>query len=274
MQPNTTTLSDDTFYNMCKYALAAAAKSKCTKRKVGAILAIPGYRYFAECNQTFDDSPCEDAQGNTLPEVIHAEIAVITAAEAALRTSWTNVSKLSGYLFVTHPPCSNCQKAIDSHNLKVILVEQFMKFDEGKQRFDLLPQSVTHLMTDNTILPYVIGTHKTTSLEAKMYGLVTIAKYICYEAGISPQSVAATVQRVLEHGAKKYKPDNWRAVPDLTRYWNALGRHTLAMDNGEQFDADSGLTHAAHALCNITFLLELLPQQSVTCSQLGQSKTA
>lgn len=255
---------------MCEHALAIAAKSKCTKRKVGAVLHLPGYCDFAECNQTFDGSPCEDAQGNTLPEVIHAEIAVIMTAEAAI----PNVSKLSGYLFVTHPPCSNCQKAIDSHNLKVILVEQFMKFDEGKTRFDLLPQSITHLMADTAILPHVIVAHKAASVEAKMYGLVTIAKYIRYEAGISPQSVAATVQRVLEHGAKKYKPDNWRTVPDLTRYWNALGRHTLAMDNGEKFDADSGLTHAAHALCNIAFLLELLPQQSVTCGQLGQSKTA
>jgi Domain of unknown function (DUF5664) len=64
--------------------------------------------------------------------------------------------------------------------------------------------------------------------------------------------------QVMTFGAKKYKPEGWRTVPDaLQRYQAALLRHSFAMLRGEVLDAESGLPHAAHAMCCAAFIAEL-----------------
>ncbi len=64
------------------------------------------------------------------------------------------------------------------------------------------------------------------------------------------------VLAVLEFGAKKYAPDNWKKV-EPHRYDDALLRHVMAYLSGEKNDPDSNLDHLAHAACCILFLLEL-----------------
>jgi len=126
-----------------KLTLEEAAKSKCKKRKVGAIIVdksgtkILGRGHNHLPGSTTDEQGhqlCEDTNGNTKPEVIHAEVAAINKVanfEAA------------DCIYVTHPPCKNCQKAIDMVGLKVVLVNSFMKFDSGKLRYGLIPPVVT-----------------------------------------------------------------------------------------------------------------------------------
>jgi hypothetical protein len=64
--------------------------------------------------------------------------------------------------------------------------------------------------------------------------------------------------QVMTFGAKKYKPEGWRTVPDaVQRYQAALLRHSFAMLRGEVLDPESGLPHAAHAMCCAAFLAEL-----------------
>lgn len=64
--------------------------------------------------------------------------------------------------------------------------------------------------------------------------------------------------QVMTFGAKKYKPEGWRTVPDaLQRYQAALLRHSFAMLRGEVLDQESGLPHAAHAMCCAAFIAEL-----------------
>lgn len=64
--------------------------------------------------------------------------------------------------------------------------------------------------------------------------------------------------QVMTFGAKKYKPEGWRTVPDaVQRYQAALLRHSFAMLRGEVLDTESGLPHAAHAMCCAAFLAEL-----------------
>ena len=66
------------------------------------------------------------------------------------------------------------------------------------------------------------------------------------------------IVRILMFGAQKYDRDNWRLVPNgKTRYFSALMRHLTAHANGEKTDAESGLTHLAHAGCCLLFLMEL-----------------
>lgn len=124
-----------------KLALEEAQKSKCKKRKVGAVIVdcvsgevkSRGHNHLP--NNITDEQgyqSCEDAMDNTKPEVVHAEIAAIKALDPIYNTR-------GSYIYVTHPPCENCQKAIDEAELEVKLVEQFMKFDSGKLRYGLIP---------------------------------------------------------------------------------------------------------------------------------------
>jgi hypothetical protein len=64
--------------------------------------------------------------------------------------------------------------------------------------------------------------------------------------------------QVMTFGAKKYHPEGWRTVPDaIQRYQAALLRHSFAMLRGEVIDSESGLPHAAHAMCCAAFIAEL-----------------
>lgn len=64
------------------------------------------------------------------------------------------------------------------------------------------------------------------------------------------------VVKVLTMGAGKYGPNNWRNV-ESERYYAALLRHLVAWRKGEKIDQESGLSHLAHAMANVIFLMEL-----------------
>lgn len=64
------------------------------------------------------------------------------------------------------------------------------------------------------------------------------------------------IAKVLTFGAKKYGDNNWRGGFAWTRVAHCLLRHIFAWLRGEDKDAESGLSHLAHAGCNIMFLLE------------------
>lgn len=63
------------------------------------------------------------------------------------------------------------------------------------------------------------------------------------------------VGRVLEFGAKKYAPNNWRAGISRERLIAAALRHTLAAASGKRNDPESHLSHLAHAMCCLMFAL-------------------
>ncbi len=250
-------LTKEQLKNLHSITLDVAARSACNKRKVGAVVTnAEGLILTTGFNQTMDGAPCEDATGHTMTNVAHAEEVAILKLEVAYPNK-----RVKGYIFVTHPPCASCQSFINNHDLEVIIVENFMKFDKDKQCFNLLPLSVAVMYNDNSLMQHFIMAQKSSS---HIFELLILAKLVRYEAGISPANLCVVIQQVLEYGAKKYKPENWRQVEDLNRYWNALGRHILAMDNGEQSDAESGLAHAHHALTNIAFLIELLNASSAS----------
>ena len=60
---------------------------------------------------------------------------------------------------------------------------------------------------------------------------------------------------VLAFGAKKYGRNNWRGGMAHSRLIAAALRHTVAIADGEIVDPESGLPHAAHAMCCVMFLL-------------------
>lgn len=71
-----------------------------------------------------------------------------------------------------------------------------------------------------------------------------------------PLGTVQEVVKVLEVGAAKYAPENWKLVDNAKeRYFNAIMRHLHAWWGGEKIDPESGLNHLAHAACSILFLL-------------------
>lgn len=77
------------------------------------------------------------------------------------------------------------------------------------------------------------------------------------EYHLMPLYALDEVNRVLMHGAKKYGMNNWQQVEGWQhRYYNAALRHLFQWQTGEQYDSESGLTHLAHAICSIMFLIE------------------
>lgn len=77
------------------------------------------------------------------------------------------------------------------------------------------------------------------------------------EMYLLPPNATLEVGEVLSYGAKKYSPDNWKKVAGLEqRYTSAALRHILAAMSGEELDEETGLSHEAHAICCLLFILE------------------
>ena len=71
-----------------------------------------------------------------------------------------------------------------------------------------------------------------------------------------PIGTMEEVVKVLEYGANKYSPDNWKKVPQMEiRYYDAAMRHIDAYWKGEYLDEESGQPHLAHAVCCLLFLM-------------------
>ena len=76
--------------------------------------------------------------------------------------------------------------------------------------------------------------------------------------GLVPPLALRETVKVLTFGAEKYEPDNWKRVPEPNRrYFDAAQRHLWAYKEGEINDPESGVSHLAHALCCIMFMLDL-----------------
>lgn len=59
--------------------------------------------------------------------------------------------------------------------------------------------------------------------------------------------------RVLEKGAIKYSPENWKKGLGKKEILESAMRHLTAMMDGELNDAETGLPHAGHVMCNMMF---------------------
>lgn len=59
---------------------------------------------------------------------------------------------------------------------------------------------------------------------------------------------------VMAFGAKKYDKDNWKKGLPHSFLLDAALRHIYKFSNGERLDSESGLSHLAHARCNLGFL--------------------
>lgn len=109
--------------------------------------------------------------------------------------------------------------------------------------------------------------------DAENLSLLNIAaenKYDAEKPCISdvPLKIIEDIATVRKHGIEKYKTkDGWQDV-EPERYWNALMRHMMAMQNEKghvnmsAIDPDSGLLHLSHVACNAAFMCALIERES------------
>lgn len=75
---------------------------------------------------------------------------------------------------------------------------------------------------------------------------------------LMPFDAVEEINKVLEFGAKKYAPNNWKKGFPVSRVLNSCLRHLFSFLRGERVDPESGLSHIAHAACNLLFILYFL----------------
>lgn len=78
------------------------------------------------------------------------------------------------------------------------------------------------------------------------------------DIALLPPEALVAIAEVFTFGAKKYAADNWRGGFSYRRVVSALLRHLYAWLRGEDNDPESGLSHIAHAGCNVMFLLTFI----------------
>jgi hypothetical protein len=59
--------------------------------------------------------------------------------------------------------------------------------------------------------------------------------------------------RVMEYGAVKYAPENWKKGLDNKAVLESLMRHLVKLMDGEKYDQESGLQHIGHIMANAMF---------------------
>lgn len=73
-----------------------------------------------------------------------------------------------------------------------------------------------------------------------------------------PRDAMRDIVEILEFGAKKYAPDNWKKATsddNIERCWNSFDRHRDALQlEGQYSDTETGLSHTAHMLTNLMFI--------------------
>ena len=70
-----------------------------------------------------------------------------------------------------------------------------------------------------------------------------------------PYDSLKEIAKVLDFGQSKYEAFNWVKGFEYRRLIAAALRHINQFNNGEDKDAESGLSHIAHASCCLMFLL-------------------
>ena len=77
--------------------------------------------------------------------------------------------------------------------------------------------------------------------------------------------------RVMEYGANKYAPHNWKKGMPHTQIAECAMRHLFAYLSGEDIDPESGQSHIAHVQANAMFLQYNIKNHPVLDDRYGKS---
>ena len=95
-----------------------------------------------------------------------------------------------------------------------------------------------------------------------------------------PSRPVADTVAVLTFGATKYGDRNWENGIVYSRCYAAALRHILAWWEGENLDTETGISHLAHAVCELMFLQEFektakakeLDDRPITRSKISKNR--
>lgn len=133
--------------------------------------------------------------------------------------------------------CWQCEGMFDIYD---ILQEEIKKEET--------PTHVKELLSNNIQLHKELSTQKETGIKYDSDKL---------QYHLLPIRSIEDVVSVLMYGANKYSPDNWKHVePYKERYYDACMRHLQAWRNGEVADKETSVSHIAHAIACLIFILE------------------
>ena len=74
--------------------------------------------------------------------------------------------------------------------------------------------------------------------------------------GLMPPRAILEIARVMTFGATKYDAYNWCKGLKYVRLYSAAQRHLLSWLAGNDNDDETGISHLAHACCNLMMILE------------------
>jgi dCMP deaminase len=111
-----------------KAAEVYASLSSAQRLKVGAVVVKDNRIISIGYNGTPSgwDNGCEDENGQTKKEVIHAE------ANAILKLAASSESGQDAALFITHAPCMDCAKLIYGAGIRNVFYRQQYRNTEGE----------------------------------------------------------------------------------------------------------------------------------------------
>lgn len=125
-----------------KIAMEEMEKSDCIKRKVGAVIVDDmGEVLGRGHNVNMANGPCEDEDGNTVGDVVHAEEVAINDAMQVQHKHLMRMSEPHS-IYITHQPCAKCAHAIKEIGIKmenIHIVDSGIKHDAEKLRLSLIP---------------------------------------------------------------------------------------------------------------------------------------
>lgn len=109
------------------YAKETAKVSSAVRLQVGSVIVKNNRVISIGYNGTPAgwDNACEDADGNTLPSVMHAE------ENAILKLARDGESGDGSWMFLTHAPCIHCARMIHGVGINTIVYENEYRSREG-----------------------------------------------------------------------------------------------------------------------------------------------
>lgn len=161
------------------------------------------------------------------------------------------------------------------------------KFDAEKPQFGFLPVSAVRVMVDGSVgvsasIIVIWSMLDSYGAGAGLGGLWAALKstvLLLSEPGdVRGVTGLTQVVRVLEHGAAKYEPGNWRRVTPPSRYYHAACRHLLQVPtlwdpraNPVALDLDSKFDERAHAACCMAFMVDF-EARGISCRPESQDR--
>jgi hypothetical protein len=96
------------------------------------------------------------------------------------------------------------------------------------------------------------------SPETKQINPVPFSTGVKFDKGktrfsLLPMEIIEALAVLFTRGAEKYEAHNWKKMEDTSRYYDAMMRHMINMNNEDPYDRQTGVHHAVafawNALC-------------------------